>query len=353
MVSPTPRGIGRAVEIKTAGFLYLVGATITVSAIALPHSAQANLEGFFGTALVMALVAVVLLGWSARLPSWIPQASMFLGTGLVTSALLFSGERQGGPAALNEMLYGWIALYSGYFFTRRQTVVQMAFVGASYAAALAAIDPGPIAVTRWLITVGMAATAAGVVRALKEGNDRLLKRLSDAACTDALTGLLNRQGFDERFELELERARRSHRPLALLLCDLDEFKAVNDRFGHPAGDAALKQHARLLSAATRTVDAAARVGGDEFALLLPATTTEGAFDLAERLRAQRTSDPSGRRTTMSFGAASFPVHGVTAEELLHAANRALYGAKHPGGDRTVVHPDPSSLRAGREVLDPA
>ena len=95
--------------------------------------------------------------------------------------------------------------------------------------------------------------------------------------------LLNRRGFEERFELEIERSRRTGAPVALLMGDLNGFKGLNDRFGHPAGDTALLV-AQSLALSCRRIDTVARVGAEEFAILLPATESEGGLEAAERLR---------------------------------------------------------------------
>jgi len=150
--------------------------------------------------------------------------------------------------------------------------------------------------------------------------------------------LRHRQGYEERFELELERAHRTGLALAIVLGDLDGLKAINDRWGHPAGDTALMEVGRLLDSARRKIDTAARIGGDEFALLLPATDARGAHDFAERLRRRLAGLPAhgGATLTMSFGIVEFPVHGATRETLMHAADEALYRAKQLGRDRSVI-----------------
>ncbi len=334
-----PAGLLRASRGRIAGGLFLLASVVTVASMLFPHSPQADMEGFSAIAVATALAAALLLGWPERLPSWSHQAFMIFGSVLVALSLYFNGERQGGPAAVNEVLYLWIALYAGYFFTRTQVVAQLGVVAATYAAVLVAIRPEAVAFTRWFITVGMVVAAAALVHVLKRRNDDLVARLTHAARSDPLTGLLNRQGFTERFELELERARRTAQPLALVLGDLDGFKTLNDRFGHPAGDVALTHVGQVLGAARRKIDTAARIGGDEFALILPATDADGAFDLAERLRGgvSRVLHNDGDPATMSFGVVEFPLHGATPETLVHAADRALYDAKELGRDRSVVH----------------
>src|SRR5438874_1874575 len=136
----------------------------------------------------------------------------------------------------------------------------------------------------WLLLFGVVVVIALMLAVLRERVNRLIARLADAARTDPLTGLLNRRGFQELMEVETERALRSSRPLAILVGDLDHFKHLNDRFGHAAGDLALKRFGEIASSASRRIDAVARIGGEEFALLLPDTEQHAAYLLAERLR---------------------------------------------------------------------
>jgi diguanylate cyclase (GGDEF)-like protein len=177
-----------------------------------------------------------------------------------------------------------------------------------------------------------------------------LTTLVEAARTDALTGLANRRELEERLAAEVERSTRTGRPLALLLLDLDWFKEFNDRFGHAAGDRALEQLAAVLTEATRTSDIVARLGGEEFAVLAPENDEEEGRLLADRLRDKvRTAfarHPEGM--TVSCGVSSFPVHGISPGELLHAADRALYEAKEAGRDRSVVYEHPVPVAAEGE-----
>ncbi len=176
--------------------------------------------------------------------------------------------------------------------------------------------------------------AAAVLLRFQMRASRAIAGLSAAASRDPLTGLVNRRGFEEMFDTELERARRANRPLSLVVADLDGFKRVNAELGRAAGDAALEGVARVVTAAKRGFDSAARIGGEEFALLAVDCDEHGAYMLAERIR----TDIEGGQTSMtcSFGIATFPMHGQSFEALLRAADQALYAAKRLGRNRTVI-----------------
>ncbi len=169
-----------------------------------------------------------------------------------------------------------------------------------------------------------------------------MKELRRLATRDALTGLLNRRAFDELLAQEAERARRLERPLALVVLDLDHFKNVNDTRGHPTGDAVLSAVARLLEAEVRTIDKVARIGGEEFAVLLMETDGAAGLAVAERLvaavRAQPVvvTDGESLAVTVSAGVAELSSREEKAEAFLAAADKALYGAKHEGRDRAVL-----------------
>jgi diguanylate cyclase (GGDEF)-like protein/putative nucleotidyltransferase with HDIG domain len=185
-------------------------------------------------------------------------------------------------------------------------------------------------------TVGVVGTLADLLRSR---SDDLIARLGEAARTDALTGLLNRRGFEERLEEELLRARRAGLPVSLIVVDLDHFKLINDRFGHHRGDVALRGFGALATATKRAIDGAGRIGGEEFALVLPGTDRHGAYLVAERLRRRVRDELSdaGGTLSASFGVASYPSHGDRAEQLLRYADQAMYLAKRLGRDRTVIY----------------
>ena len=165
------------------------------------------------------------------------------------------------------------------------------------------------------------------------------------AVTDGLTGLYNQRYFKQRLGEEVARAAEQGRPLALLFCDLDRFKSYNDRFGHSAGDEALRAVANVLLRSVRQVDLAARYGGEEFTLVLIDTTARRAGDVAERIRSGVAGlgfDDPGRKLSISIGIAAYPRDAALAEELIDKADWAMYLAKRKGRDRVVVF-DPGEL----------
>ena len=305
---------------RIAAALFGAACVVTLLGILLPHQPEADVEGLEVVSAGAGIVAAILLLAGARLPGWAVHVWVALGTVLVSLALLFNGERHGGAAGGDEMYYLWVVLYAAYYVGRAATVFHVAFIAFAYTVTLVAIDPGPIATSRWLTTIGLATGTAVVVRLLSERVERLVAELRLAASTDPLTGLLNRRAFRERGMRELARARRTGEPFAALLIDIDHFKQINDREGHVAGDEALVALARELTGALREIDTLARVGGDEFAVLLPATGAEGAQAIAERLASITT-------VAISVGTAVYGVDGHSAEELGRAADAALYAAK--------------------------
>ncbi|MGI8731814.1 MAG: GGDEF domain-containing protein [Pyrinomonadaceae bacterium] len=164
-----------------------------------------------------------------------------------------------------------------------------------------------------------------------------LDTCEEQASTDHLTGLSNRRRFERQLEAEVARTARHGRPFSLVLIDLDQFKQVNDTHGHEAGDQAIKRLARVLQEGTRGIDMAARVGGEEFAVILTETSLEGAMEVAERLRLTLKANemPPIGQIGASFGVAECPSQGQTGKDLFASADMALYEAKRQGRDRVV------------------
>lgn len=165
-------------------------------------------------------------------------------------------------------------------------------------------------------------------------------QLQKLARTDPLTGLFNRREFLERLELEVEKATRlSHYSAVLLMLDLDFFKQINDTYGHATGDAVLKAVAEILHNTSRAIDVPARLGGEEFAVLLSGADKNEALAIAERLREQVAKividHEAGPVTiTVSIGAASLSADDINGEAVLHRADTALYEAKDKGRNQT-------------------
>jgi diguanylate cyclase (GGDEF)-like protein len=162
----------------------------------------------------------------------------------------------------------------------------------------------------------------------------------EAAFTDHLTGLANRRRFERQLEREVSRTERFGHPFSLLMIDIDNFKKLNDSFGHDAGDDAIRRISRVLREGTRGIDLAARIGGEEFAVLLVETNQQAGIEVAERLRVgiRGLNIPSGEQVTASFGVAECPTDAQTAAGILKAADVALYEAKREGRDRVVGTP---------------
>jgi diguanylate cyclase (GGDEF)-like protein len=173
-------------------------------------------------------------------------------------------------------------------------------------------------------------------------NMRLRESLRDQSIRDALTGLFNRRYLEETLEREISRSARNGKPIGLMMLDIDHFKQFNDSFGHSGGDALMRELGVLLHTHTRAGDAACRYGGDEFVILLPESSLEVTSLRADEIRqaAHRFSIMHEgsilSAVTLTIGVALYPTHGVDMDGLVHAADEAMYMAKHAGGDRIRV-----------------
>ena len=181
------------------------------------------------------------------------------------------------------------------------------------------------------------------------GNSKILEMstflaIERNAITDRLTGLYNRHFFDVSLRRELKRARRYGLALSIVLLDLDDFKSINDVYGHLIGDQALSTCSTVVQAGVREIDVACRYGGEEFALILPETSRTGAFIVSERIRAdvkdmfdRKQVGTSHISLTLSGGIAIYPVDSNSAEGLIRMADQALYRSKHDGKNRITLH----------------
>jgi diguanylate cyclase (GGDEF)-like protein len=237
------------------------------------------------------------------------------------------------------------------------------FVGLAVATsllALAGVHPGGIVPRRGWAALGMAlaALSAGLAgqlwidsttslmrerrrveagAALREASSRL----EQLAITDAMTGILNRRGLENRLSAEFNRSRRYDRPLSVLMIDIDSFKAINDVLGHAYGDFVLAKVASMLASGVRDSDVAGRYGGEELVVLLPETASDDAVTVAENLRIvvrEHAFDRGGDHVeaTVSVGVATLVDVEAGADALVELADQAMYQAKRAGKDRVVM-----------------
>ncbi|HEY0251958.1 MAG TPA: GGDEF domain-containing protein, partial [Kofleriaceae bacterium] len=167
-------------------------------------------------------------------------------------------------------------------------------------------------------------------------------QMETMATTDGLTGLTNRRAFEEKFEDLLQRAARHNYKVALLMCDVDHFKKVNDTYGHPIGDEVLRRVAAVLKEVPRKIDVSARYGGEEFCVVLDNVDVAQAKQVADRIRIEISkivveSDKGPLGVTESIGVATFPDDARDRETLKERADLALYHAKHTGRNRVVTY----------------
>ena len=347
----TPHGISGeltdpATMARSGAYLFGSGATLALIWLFLPVSGNVNAEAMLATVCASYAMVALLIGGYDRLPMWSFKAFLFGFTLLVSGMIYYSGK----SASPYSFFYVWAALYALYFFSATEAARHVLFMGFCYAIVLIAHHmagntiggfAGAIedSAAQWTIAFGTLVVATALFGLLKERLDGLIARLTDAVRTDPLTGLLNRRGFEEAFELEIERARRLETPLTVLVGDLDRFKMLNDRLGHQAGDRALELLGEALAAGVRRIDRVGRLGGEEFALVLPETDEHAGYVLAERIRSKVRENFAADLfpLTISFGVAAYPTHGATTAALLKAGDQALYTAKEFGRDCSVIY----------------
>ncbi len=169
---------------------------------------------------------------------------------------------------------------------------------------------------------------------------RMTKELKTIAVTDSLTGVVNRRYFQERLLEEVERSRRYNEPFTLFMIDIDDFKVLNDRYGHLAGDEVLRKVAHVIRDVVRSIDVVARFGGEEFTVILPNTRKKASIVTAERIRTgvelarfMNGRIPPEESLTVSIGIAEFPTDASVIEDIIDKADKALYMAKAKGKNR--------------------
>jgi len=168
------------------------------------------------------------------------------------------------------------------------------------------------------------------------------EKFKELSITDPVTDLTNHRFFQEKLRLELAKAKSGKTALSLIMLDVDHFKILNDQFGHPRGDQILTEIAQDLSKHMKPQHSLSRYGGEEFAVILPQTTSQAAFSFAETLRKSILNLTTiNFRLSISLGVATYPEHGLDADELVAVADQALYCAKRQGRNMTIVGADSS------------
>ena len=220
---------------------------------------------------------------------------------------------------VRDRAYAYIAAAS----TAAVTVV-IAVAGQAAAPLVAALAAAGVRFALYLIVLAL----LGGIRQMQVAREK-------EARTDYLTGALNARAFEEAAIAEIERGRRYGQALSLLYLDVDDFKSVNDTFGHREGDSVLAELSHVMRCAVRTNDLVARLGGDEFAVLMPEANRFSALAVARRVRDEvgRVTTPDGHAVRCSIGVASYAAPPVAVDELIHDADTLMYSAKEQGKDR--------------------
>jgi diguanylate cyclase (GGDEF)-like protein len=288
-------------------------------------------------------VAALLFVRGSRLPTAVLAALGPLGAAMIAVAVATSP----GPGD-GALLYIWPVIWVAYFFGRTGTFLIVAWVAVVHAIALIELPEASSYLDRWFDVVVPIGVVGAVVQGLARRNEELLAAASAEARIDELTGLLNRRGFDERAPAEIARAERDDASIAAVTFDIDYFKRINDEWGHDAGDRVLERLGDVFREQSRETDITARMGGEEFTVLLWGSDREDAQNYAERVRHAFTSAELGvGRITISAGVACDAPPTLELDRLLHEADSALYAAKAGGRDRSVVFAEPHSSLLAR------
>jgi diguanylate cyclase (GGDEF)-like protein len=314
---------------RVGAVLFVLGGLTMVVTLFAPAEGRPPVVAFLPVG-VACFVLAAYLGMSRKVPDWALLATPPLGTLVVTAIMSIEGTTSGTP-----FFYLWPMLVAAYFFNERDVLLNFLLVCGSFAVALlfwVPVDDGRLIM--FLDTVVAVGVVAALVFMLKTQVGRLVTGMHKASTTDALTETLNRGAFQQR----LQEAVAGLEPVVLALLDLDHFKRVNDRFGHPAGDRALRRFCEIVRGEARLGDVLGRLGGEEFGLLLAATELDGARHFAERLRATVARETAAGEVglTVSIGLAE-AAPGMSADELFRSADLALYSAKDAGRNKVAVY----------------
>jgi diguanylate cyclase (GGDEF)-like protein len=310
---------------------YLIAAGTALVAVVL-YNSDASSVGFVVLAGVSACTGIT-LALGRGLSDNVIKFFAFPGAILLTSATVAFAH----PLGPTPLYYVWPALNCGYFGSRRDARVASVVMSVSFAIALLFASNVQVPLITYSAVVSFFLVILLAVQYQARRTDAIVEELNVAAATDGLTGLLDRRAFSQAFQREIERARASGLALSMIFFDLDHFKDVNDGFGHAAGDDALCAFARILERECSVTDLLARMGGEEFAVVLFDADADAAEEFAERT-AMELSHWSGEHPpllTTSAGVAVLSEETATPSKMLTAADRALYAAKAAGRNRVI------------------
>jgi diguanylate cyclase (GGDEF)-like protein len=318
-------------RLRLAGaILFGAGAATLAAVLASPDPDTSDHAPLAACGIGFAVVAIVLLAWR-RAPDIVLRAICPLGS--VATALVTAFAE---PIALTPVYLVWPLLIAAYFFRQRELLLNFAFGLALVGIVLAtAVDP-VLRLATFLGVAGLAGSVTVIVAALREQVRVAVDALEARAAIDPLTRALNRGAFEDRLESEVARASRAGADCALLVLDVDHFKRINDSHGHAAGDEALRRLAACVDGAMRRSDVFARIGGEEFAVILPDTNAAGAIVLADHLRRCIASADLQHPMTVSVGVTDRSISGDSPRGMLADADEAMYAAKRQGRDRVVA-----------------
>jgi diguanylate cyclase (GGDEF)-like protein len=324
---------------RVFGTLFAFGAVVALLILAFGQSSDVQTSILVWLTLATGGFALTFFIGYRRLPIWFFQAS------LVAASLMIAGgaaEASMGAEGTYALCYVWVVVLSFLFFTTGAAIGLSVFGFGAFGAAL--IHNDTEFTPNYLITMAaVLGTSGAVIGLLRSGLEQIAANLASEAHTDPVTAVANRRGFNERFKVELGRARLTGRPLSLLIADLDRFKAVNDALGHEEGDRALRRASNAIAASVRSIDAVARLGGEEFSVLLPDADGVAAYEVAERVRLTVLDAFSDYPVplTISCGVATlYDSSSGDRGDLFRAADGAMYEAKEAGRNCTRVSGGP-------------
>lgn len=324
----------RALMARTFGTFFFAGSVFGLLVVTVGRDVNRDdLLMSVPVAIGLVIAAACFLGYRS-LPRWFFLALPSLGIVLISISTLAASD---GSEGMYAVAYVWTGFLSALFFSTRITVLTTLFAVAAYSSVMIALDVPFVSgyAIGMLFVIGAAGVVIGGLRSRLEG---IASDLAVQAHTDTLTGLPNRRAFDERFELESNRAMLNGHQLSVAICDLDGFKQVNDKLGHHGGDEALKRASDAIRRAVRMVDGVARLGGEEFGVILPNASSAEAQQVGERVRQRVRQEFAGDRVKLTVSCGLASLNGSSnIGGLIEAADEALYRAKEDGRDRTVAY----------------